>query len=104
MTECLKYKTGSTGKEKDYITREGIFRHMWMNTELTDDHKKYIYDKYPTIWELQCFNTTVTIFLYKQIKQWNISVFENIPKLLYAAMKFPDIWILIINIFFMVIC
>ncbi|HJK11974.1 MAG TPA: hypothetical protein O0Y14_00205, partial [Methanocorpusculum sp.] len=35
MTECLKYKTGSTGKEKDYITREGVFRHMWMNTELT---------------------------------------------------------------------
>ena len=54
MTECLKYKTGSTGKEKDYITREGVFRHMWMNTELTDDHKKYIYDKYPTIWELHC--------------------------------------------------
>ena len=54
MTECLKYKTGSTGKEKDYITREGIFRHMWMNTELTDDHKKYIYDKYPNIWELHC--------------------------------------------------
>ena len=54
MTECLKYKTGSTGKEKDYITREGVFRHMWMNTVLTDDHKKYIYDKYPTIWELHC--------------------------------------------------
>ena len=54
MTECLKYKTGSTGKEKDYITREGVFRHMWMNTELTDDHKKYIYDKYPTIRELHC--------------------------------------------------
>lgn len=27
---------------------------MWMNTELTDDHKKYIYDKYPNIWELHC--------------------------------------------------
>ena len=39
MTECLKYKTGSTGKEKDYITREGVFRHMWMNTELTDDQR-----------------------------------------------------------------
>ena len=54
MTECLKYKTGSTGKEKDYITREGVFRHMWMNTELTEDHKKYIYEKYPNIWELHC--------------------------------------------------
>ena len=23
-------------------------------TELTDDHKKYIFDKYPNIWELHC--------------------------------------------------
>lgn len=52
MTESLKYKTGSKGKEKDYITREGIFRYMWMNIELTDDHKNYIYDKYPNIREL----------------------------------------------------
>ena len=29
MTEALKYRTGSIGKEKDYITREGIFRYMW---------------------------------------------------------------------------
>lgn len=43
MTECLKYKTGSKGKEIDYITREGVFRHMWMNTELTDEHKKYMF-------------------------------------------------------------
>lgn len=27
MTEALKYRTGSIGKEKDYITREGIFRY-----------------------------------------------------------------------------
>ena len=54
MTECLKYKTGSKGKEKDYITREGVFRYMWMNTELSDNHKEYIYEKYPNIWELQC--------------------------------------------------
>ena len=27
---------------------------MWMNTELTDDHKKYIYEKYPNIRELHC--------------------------------------------------
>ena len=30
MTESLKYKTGSTGKEADHITREGVFRYMWM--------------------------------------------------------------------------
>ena len=27
---------------------------MWMNTELTDDHKKNIYEKYPNIWEIHC--------------------------------------------------
>lgn len=27
---------------------------MWMNTELADDHKKYIYEKYPNIKELDC--------------------------------------------------
>lgn len=51
MTEGLKYKTGSKGENMDYITREGVFRHMWMNTELAEEHKKYIYDKYPHIWE-----------------------------------------------------
>lgn len=42
------------GKEKDYITREGIFRYMWMNTELTVEHKNFIYDHYPAVWELHC--------------------------------------------------
>lgn len=55
MTECLKYKTGSKGKDKDYITREGVFRYMWMNTELSDNHKEYIYEKYSNIGELQCY-------------------------------------------------
>lgn len=54
MTEGLKYRTGSIGKEKDYITREGIFRYMWMNTELTVAHKNYIYVQYPAVWELHC--------------------------------------------------
>lgn len=39
MTEGLKYRTGNIGKEKDYITREGVFRYMWMNTELTTAHE-----------------------------------------------------------------
>ena len=54
MTECLKYRIGSRGKDADYITRGGVFRHMWMDTELLDAHKKYIYEKYPRIWELHC--------------------------------------------------
>ena len=41
-------------KLKDYITREGIFRYMWMNTELTVAHKNFIYDQYPAVQELHC--------------------------------------------------
>ena len=48
MTEGLKYRTGSIGKEKDYITREGIFRYMWMNTELTSSTQKLY------LWSVSC--------------------------------------------------
>lgn len=52
MTECLKYKIGSIGKNEAYITREGVFKSMWMNTELSDAHKNYIYSQYPNTWEI----------------------------------------------------
>lgn len=52
MTESMKYKSGSTGKVQDYITREGVFQHMWMNTELTEFHKTYIYEKYPELFRM----------------------------------------------------
>lgn len=68
MTECLKYKAGSKGKAADYITREGVFRHMWMNIELTEEHKKYIYDKYPRIWELHsCIKEFRSIFKKRNV-------------------------------------
>lgn len=63
MTEALKYRTGSIGKEKDYITREGIFRYMWMNTELTVAHKNFIYDQYPAVQELHRCIKSFEIFL-----------------------------------------
>lgn len=52
QTEALKYRTGSKGKSADYITREGVFRHMWMDIKLTDLHKCYIYSHFPNLWEL----------------------------------------------------
>ena len=39
-------------KEKDLDMLKSLLGSIY--TELTDDHKKYIYDKYPTIWELHC--------------------------------------------------
>ena len=51
-TEALKYKAGSTGKQEDYITSEGVFKHMWMNMDLTEFHRSYIYDMFPDLWEI----------------------------------------------------
>ena len=118
MTECLKYKTGSKGKEKDYITREGVFRYIWMNTEHSDNHKKYIYEKYPNIWELQCcikefrniFKNHNVPMLYLFVEKYNKSLLkplrsfaEGLKRDIDAALKFPNIWILFINIFLMII-
>lgn len=68
MTEGLKYRTGSCGKDKDYITREGIFRYMWMNTELTEKHKHYVLNQYPHIYELHnCIKEFRRIFEERKV-------------------------------------
>lgn len=68
MTETIKYKTGSAGKEKDYITREGVFRHLWMGTALTEYHREYIYGKYPEIMRIHaCIRDFRTIFERKNV-------------------------------------
>jgi transcriptional regulator with XRE-family HTH domain len=86
MTEGLKYKIGSIGKNIDYITREGVFRHMWMNTELTEFHKEYISNKYPNISELHCcirefrkiFKKKNVPFLYLFIEKYKKSKIKSI--------------------------
>ena len=68
MTECLKYKVGSAGKEKDYITREGVFRHMWMNTKLAEEHREYICEHYSQIPELcRCIKEFREIFVKRNV-------------------------------------
>ena len=52
LMETLKYRAGSTGKHEDYITREGVFKYMWMNIKLGKFHRDYIYEKFPGLWEL----------------------------------------------------
>lgn len=46
-------RTGS-GKsmDEDYITRAGIFNHIWMGIELADKHKNYLWDKYRILYEI----------------------------------------------------
>ena len=53
---------------------------MWMNKALTDDHKKYIFDKYPNIWELHCC-----------IKEFrNIFKKQNVPLLYLFIEKYSN--------------
>ena len=36
----------------DYLTRADIFKSLCMNTEITPSHRKYVFDKYPQLYEL----------------------------------------------------
>lgn len=57
---------GSKGKTADYITREGVFKHMWMDVSLTALHKRYIYRQIPNLWELHtCIREFRNIFKKK---------------------------------------
>lgn len=68
MTKKSIYKTGSCGKNKDYVTREGVFRSMWMNIELTKEHKNYILNQYPHVFELHnCIREFRKIFEERKV-------------------------------------
>lgn len=68
QTETLKYRMGSKGKSADYITREGVFRHMWMDVSLIDFHKRYIYSHFPNLWEQHtCIREFRNIFKKKMV-------------------------------------
>lgn len=70
MTEALKYRTGSKGKENDFITRNGVFRFLWMNGELTEEHREYIFNQYPVLYRFQnCIRDFRQIFDLKNV-QW----------------------------------
>lgn len=67
-TERLKKGSGSSGEKFDYITRKGIFNHLWMNDKLTDYHKRYIFNKYPILYKLgKCINEFREIFSTKNM-------------------------------------
>lgn len=67
-TERLKKGSGSSGEKFDYITRKGVFNHLWMNDKLTDYHKRYIFNKYPILYKLgKCINEFREIFCVKNM-------------------------------------
>lgn len=75
----------------DYITRKGIFNHLWMNVELTRDHHDYLLQQLPVLQEVErCIREFREIFnkknmpkLYLFIKRYktsNIKEFASFAK------------------------
>lgn len=52
-TEAMKYRSGSKGRDSDYITRAGVFRYLWTNMELSDYQRDYILKQFPVIYILK---------------------------------------------------
>lgn len=42
------------GKNTEYITRKGIFNHLWMDIRLTPAHREYLWNENKILWELEC--------------------------------------------------
>lgn len=72
--ELRKYCSGSSkynddGSKKpdiDYITRKGIFNYLWMNGELTQAHRNYIWKQMPILWEVECCIKEFRMFFSKK--------------------------------------
>lgn len=60
--EVSKYCRNSSNSEEDrvknpkmdYITRKGIFNHLWMDIKLTEEHRQYLWEKNNVLAELDC--------------------------------------------------
>ncbi|MDE7205400.1 MAG: transposase [Lachnospiraceae bacterium] len=52
----------------DYITRKGIFNHIWMDVRLSTNHHDYIWNKYPILEEVEkCIRQFREIFMKKNM-------------------------------------
>lgn len=79
-TTALKNNAGSEGQEYSYITRNGVFRYLWMNGELSDHNRDYIFKKYPLLFSIkQCI-----------VEFRNIFDTKNVPCLYLFIEKYSD--------------
>ena len=59
---------GSKKTEIAYITRKGIFNYLWMNGELPQTHRKFLWKQMPFLWELeQCIKEFRMLFTKKSL-------------------------------------
>ena len=74
--EIRKYSNGSSKynddeskkMDIDYITRKGIFQYLWMNGELTQEHRDYLWKQMPILWKVeQCIKEFRYLFNKKSL-------------------------------------
>lgn len=59
---------GSRKTDIDYVTRKGIFNYLWMNGELTQTHRDYLWKQIPILWEVeQCIKEFRMLFSKKNL-------------------------------------
>lgn len=79
-------KDGEAISKMEYITRKGIFNHLWMNIEITRTHRDYLWMRYDVLPELDiCIRKFREIFdkksmpcLYMFIEHYSKSGIEEI--------------------------
>lgn len=89
QTEALKYRMGSKGKTADYITREGVFKHMWMDVSLTDLHKSYIYRQFPNLWDCMYALGSFGILPAVPTDWWSASMVPHLLPFRISVAYFP---------------
>lgn len=71
VTKYVSSNGGYAASEKvraEYITRKGIFNHLWMNGELTPSHHEFLWNKYNPLPELEkCILEFREIFTVKNM-------------------------------------
>lgn len=61
-------KTESKQSKTEYLTRKGIFQYLWLNGELTSEHRKYLWNKYEILFMVEsCIREFREIFRTKRM-------------------------------------
>lgn len=79
-------RIGEKKQPVDYVTRKGIFNHLWMDIHLTPNHREYIWSKNSNLFELECcirefrelFSKKNMPYLYLFIERYRNSTIKEI--------------------------
>lgn len=83
---CSYDEAGNEKPKVDYITRRGIFNHLWMDEKLTKHHHEWIWNKYDILQTLEkcirqfreIFNRKVIALLYLFIDRYGESSIKEL--------------------------